>query len=505
LNTRSSGILIHPTSFTSKYGCGDLGDGAFKIIDFLKSSGQKILQILPLGPTGFGNSPYQSFSSFAGNPYLISFDVLFQKGLLTKADLEDYPLFNKSKINYGFLFANNFIILNKAFYNFKKNKNKDDYLKFKKENSYWLKDYSLFMAIKENLNGASWDIWDNDIKNRVNLTGISKKLKDRVEFYSFIQWQFYFQWRNFLNYAHSNDIKIIGDMPIFVSYDSVEVWANKELFSLDEHGNPLYVAGVPPDYFSETGQLWGNPVYKWELMKENNFEWWKKRIKHILNFVDCVRIDHFRGFESYWQIPFGEETAINGKWIKAPGFEFFSSLKDEFGDELSEKIIAEDLGIITDEIKKLRDQFNISGMRVFEFVNFPNTNNKKQLNVFKNDLYLPENYIENCIAYSGTHDNNTLMGWFESLENKKQQFILDYLEINDNNKLSEAVIYKLAKSKANRVIFLMQDILRLQGDSRMNLPGTCDNNNWTWRIKEGHLSCENSENLYNITRATGRI
>ena len=373
-------------------------------------------------------------------------------------------------------------------------------------NSFWLNDFSLFMAIKESQNGASWNTWDYEIKDRKNLNSITKKLKKRIEFYNFIQWQFFDQWRDFINYAHNNNIRIIGDMPIFVSYDSVEVWIDKELFYIDEYGKPIYIAGVPPDYFSKTGQLWGNPVYRWDLMEKRDFEWWKKRIKYNLNFVDCIRIDHFRGFESYWQIPFGEKTAINGKWVKVPGYNFFNSLKKEFGDKLSELIIAEDLGVITDEVRRMRNDFNISGMRVFEFTDFGSIKiNNKTKKYYSDDSYLPENYIENCIAYPGTHDNDTLKGWFRSLEKSKKQIVLDYLEINGINELNDTVIKKLANSKASKVIFLMQDVLHLGSESRMNLPGSCNIHNWSWCVNEKHLTDEKAENLYKITKDAGRI
>ena len=506
MKSRSSGILIHPLSFINKYGCGDLGEGAYKIIDFLKASGQKILQILPIGPTGFSNSPYQSFSSFAGNPYFISFDKLMEKRFLKKSDLDDYPVINKSVIDYELLYLNKYNVLDKAFLNFKKSKKFTEYDAFCKKNSFWLKDFSLFMAIKESQNGASWITWDYEIKDRKDLNNIIKRLRDRIEFYNFIQWQFFEQWNDFINYAHNNNIKIIGDMPIFVSYDSVEVWIDRELFYLDEHGNPIYIAGVPPDYFSETGQLWGNPVYRWDIMEKRGFEWWKNRIKYILNYVDCIRIDHFRGFEAYWQIPYGEKTAINGKWEKVPGYDFFNTLKKEFGDQLSELIIAEDLGIITDEVKKMRDDFNISGMRVFEFANFENIKiDKKTKKHYSNEPYLPENYVKNCIAYPGTHDNDTIKGWFKSLEKSKKKIILDYLGIKDAEGLSNAIIKKIANSKANTVIFLMQDVLGLGSESRMNLPGSCSIHNWSWCVTEELLTDDIAKNLYKITKNAGRI
>ena len=506
MNNRLSGILIHPISFISKYGCGDLGEGAYKILDFLKASGQRILQILPIGPTGFSNSPYQSFSSFAGNPYFISFDKLIEKGYLKKSDLDNYPKIKKTVIDYELLYLNKYNIFEIAFHNFYNIKNKSEYDDFCQINSFWLDDFSLFMAIKESQNGSAWNTWDYEIKDRIEIKAIMKRMKERIDFYKFIQWQFFEQWKEFVDYAHNNNIKIIGDLPIFVSYDSVDVWINKELFYLDDNGKPVYIAGVPPDYFSKTGQLWGNPVYRWDTMEKNNFEWWKKRIKFILNYVDFIRIDHFRGFESYWQIPYGEETAINGKWEKVPGHKFFKSLNEEFEEKLSKIIIAEDLGIITDEVKKLRNDFNLSGMRIFEFINFENIKkDEKSKNKFGDDPYLPENYIENCIAYPGTHDNDTIQGWFKSLDKSKKQIVLSYLRINDIKDINNAVIKRIAKSKAKIVVFLMQDILELGTESRMNLPGSNSNNNWSWCVDEDLLTYEKAENLYKITKSAGRI
>ena len=322
MSEKSSGILIHPTSFFGEYGCGDLGDGAYKFVDWLKKAGQKILQVLPLGPTGFGDSPYQSFSAFAGTPYIISFDKLIEKGLLTKNDLKDYPKFNLKRVDYYGIYVNNFKILKIAYENFKKQSAKDSYDKFVKENSYWLNDYAIFMAIKDSKNGASWDTWEEDLRLRKNLDALSDDIKDSANFYKFLQYEFFEQWSAFKKYAEKQNIKIVGDAPIFVSYDSADVWANQSLFYLDKNGKPEIVAGVPPDYFSETGQLWGNPHYRWDVMKKDDYSWWKSRIAHLLKFVDCVRVDHFRGFEAYWEIKYGEPTAINGKWVKAPGMDF---------------------------------------------------------------------------------------------------------------------------------------------------------------------------------------
>ncbi|MBN2544190.1 MAG: 4-alpha-glucanotransferase [Spirochaetes bacterium] len=507
LSKRSSGIILHPTSFFGPYGCGDLGESSIETINWLKKAGQNILQILPLGPTGYGDSPYQPFSSFAGTPYIISFDELIKKGYLNKNDIVDYPDSDKKRVNYYSLYINNFKILLKAYTNFVK-KIPDDYIEFSNDNNFWLDGYALFMALKDYNNGASWDKWDENYRNYKEIKKLPEEIDDLKEFYKFVQWEFFCQWRKFKDYANKNGITIIGDAPIFVSYDSAEVWANQELFKLDKNGRPLVVAGVPPDYFSETGQLWGNPIYKWNLMKNNNFKWWKKRISHLLKRVDCLRIDHFRGFEAYWEIKYGEKTAVNGKWVKAPGYELFNSLKGEYKDKLPEVIIAEDLGVITDEVIKLRDSFNLPGMKIFEFANFPASDSNLSddfINLFSNDAYLPDNYTENCIAYPGTHDNDTIIGWFKSLSDRKQNDILNYLKITDKLDLNYAIINSLLESKADRVIFLMQDILKLDSESRMNKPGTLGNHNWSYRVLKEQLTDELAENLYNLTKKSGRI
>jgi len=507
LTKRLSGIILHPTSFFGPYGCGDLGESSLEIIDWMKKAGQGILQVLPLGPTGYGDSPYQSFSSFAGTPYIISFDELIKKGYLNKNDLAEYPQSDKKWVNYYSLYINNFKILLKAYSNFVK-KIPAGYIKFSKENCYWLDSYALFMALKDFNNGASWDKWDENFRNYKELDKLPEEIDELKEFYKFIQWEFYSQWSEFKEYANKNGILIIGDAPIFVSYDSADVWANQELYKLDKKGMPLVVAGVPPDYFSETGQLWGNPIYKWHLMKKDGFDWWKKRIRHLLKLVDSIRIDHFRGFEAYWEIKFGEKTAINGKWTKAPGNDLFNSLKMEYKDKLHEIIIAEDLGVITDEVINLRDTFNLPGMRIFEFANFPSSDKNLSddfINKFSNDAYLPDNYSENCIAYPGSHDNDTITGWYNSLSEEKQIDILNYLKITDKKDLNYAIINSLLESKAERVIFLMQDILELGSDSRMNKPGTLGNHNWSFRILKEQLTDTLAEKLYNLVKKSGRI
>lgn len=490
---KKSGILIHPTSFPGKYGCGDLGEGAYKVIDTLKLAGQKILQILPLGPTGFGDSPYQAFSAFAGTPYVISFDKLIEDGYLTQEDLADYPAFSPERVDYYGIYINNFKILRKAYQSFKKITTKPAaYKTFCKNNKTWLDDYALFMAIKDSKNGASWDTWEDNLRLRTDLT-VSAEVLDDAEFYKFLQWKFNEQWSAFKKYANDNGIEIVGDVPIFVSYDSSDVWAHQELFYLDASGKPELVAGVPPDYFSATGQLWGNPHYRWEIMKKNNFKWWISRMEHTLKLVDCVRVDHFRGFEAYWEIKYGEPTAINGKWVKAPGVDLFNAFKKEFGEHLADNVIAEDLGIITKEVSELKDRYSLPGMKIFEFAPFnPGTFTDENHNVLDNSqhAYLPHNYPYNCVAYPGTHDNDTLLGWFDLLDDYSKGNVFNYLGVHDRSNLNIAVINRLLRSNAKWTIYLMQDVICLDGNSRMNKPGTCGSHNWSWRLTYDMLTAK---------------
>lgn len=510
--SRKSGILIHPISFPSNYGCGDLGHDSRKVIDWIKKAGQRLLQILPLGPTGFGDSPYQSFSAFAGTPYLISFDLLLEKDLLKKKDLEIYPESDNARINYYNLYIYNFKILKIAFSNFNNIKKPGSYSKFCEENDFWLKDYSLYMAIKDSQNGAPWISWPKELNKNLDIKKADDGIRDSIEFYKFIQWEFYEEWQSFKKYAKSSGISIIGDVSIFVAYDSADVWANQDLFLLDSSGNPKVVAGVPPDYFSKTGQLWGNPIYNWNKLKQNNYKWWKERIKHTLELVDIIRIDHFRGFESYWAVPFGNSTAEKGKWVKVPGFDFFNSLKKDYGKKLKEIIIAEDLGIITDAVREMRDHFEFPGMRIFQFANFPSfkeqieaqMDNKKRSD-YSEDIYLPEQYIENCVAYPGTHDNDTLKGWFKYLAFEEQIDLINYLNIKEDCEFNYTVIKLLLDSKANTVIFPIQDVLELPSEHRVNTPGTQNTNNWSWRLRLDMLKDEIAEKLYNLTLNSGRI
>lgn len=476
---RSAGILLHPISLPGDYGIGELGSEAFKFIDFLTESGQTLWQIFPLGPTGYGDSPYQSLSTFAGNPYLISLEKLYKEGLLSQSDLDFIHKSDPNQIDYGSIFHNKFKILRIAYENLKKKgksilKECDN---FCDENSDWLEDYALFMSAKNAHNGTLWTEWDDDIAFRKPgaVEKWSKKLEDEIGFQKFLQFKFFSHWKSVRKYANENDIQIIGDLPIFVAYDSADVWANKELFTVDKKGKLETIAGVPPDYFSSTGQLWGNPLYRWEEMKKNNYHWWRKRIRKMYELVDIVRIDHFRGLEAFWEVPGDEETAINGKWVKAPGYELLSALKKEFGDI---KILAEDLGVITPEVEKLRDDFNLPGMKILQFA-FGENGDKK---------FLPHNHIKNCCVYTGSHDNDTTRGFFD---NEKEQnsgvfeWAQKYLNYYEDD-LCYATIVAAYRSVADIVIIPMQDILNLGTEARMNFPSKLGGN-WMWRFTWSQL------------------
>lgn len=469
---RSAGILLHPTSLPGKFGIGDMGPDAYKFIDFLKSAGQTLWQIFPLGTTGYGDSPYQCFSAFAGNQLLISPLQLKESGLLSQNDLEKIPDFNPHYVDYGQVIDYKSKILKKAFKSFKKNKKNFDEEcgEFCSKNNYWLDDYSLFMAVKVFHDGKLWTEWEKSIAYRNDIDAWKNKLADEIEYQKFVQFIFDKQWQKLRNYAHQNGIKIIGDLPIFVAYDSADAWANKHLFTVREDGSLEFVAGVPPDYFSETGQLWGNPLYKWNVMEQDNYLWWRQRITKLLDNVDIIRIDHFRGFDAYWKIPGGEETALNGKWIKGPGEKFFNTIKMELGEL---PIIAEDLGVITDSVIELRDKFGFPGIKILQFA-------------FGADgdwRALPHNYIPNCVVHTGSHDNETTRGFLESERNKNSgiyEWAQKYL-----NYYGDDIVFELIRtayaSVANIVVIPMQDILNFGNDARMNYPGKLGGN-WAWRF-----------------------
>ncbi|MBX3008598.1 MAG: 4-alpha-glucanotransferase [Melioribacteraceae bacterium] len=469
---RSAGVLLHPTSLPGKFGIGDLGPNAYKFIDFLQSAGQNLWQVFPLGPTGYGDSPYQCFSAFAGNPLLISPELLHSNGFLSDDDLNGFPEFNPYQIDFGALIPVKNQLLRNAYSNFIAQDNKIELVAsdFINANKFWLDDFALFMAAKQYHGGILWTQWDQSIAFRKNIDEWKAKLKDEIDYQIFLQFTFISQWNNLKNYVHSKGIKIIGDLPIFIAYDSADLWANKKFFTVNEDGSLKFVAGVPPDYFSATGQLWGNPLYKWKEMEKDNFGWWKARVKQLLQFVDIVRIDHFRGLDAYWEIAGNATTAINGRWVKAPGEKLFYELKKEFGDL---PIIAEDLGVITDSVTELREKFDLPGIKILQFGLGENGDRK----------FLPHNHVKNCVLHTGSHDNETTKGFLES-ERSKNSGIYEWAQ-NYFNYYGDDLTFHLIKSAyssvANIVVIPMQDILNLGNEARMNFPGRLGGN-WNWRF-----------------------
>ena len=491
---RSSGILIHPTSFPGRYGIGDLGPQAYRFLDFLADAGCSLWQILPLGPTGYGDSPYQSFSAFAGNPYLISPDLLLEENLLHADDLADIPDFPTDEVDFGWIISWKLNLLERAFIRFEREPElgavREAHARFCADSANWLDDYALFMAIKEANGGGAWTGWSQELKDRDKATLDKARTdhSDAIERYKFYQFVFFKQWDDLRAYANGKGIQIIGDIPIFVSMDSADVWANPELFFLDEQKLPTVVAGVPPDYFSKTGQLWGNPLYKWTVHKKNGYAWWIKRFKAILSTVDIVRLDHFRGFAGYWEVPAGNLTAEEGRWVPGPGADFFEALRDALGEL---PIIAEDLGEITPDVFELRDDFNLPGMKILQFA-FSDESNP----------FLPHHYPENCVAYTGTHDNDTVKGWYESAPEHSRDFARRYMSV-DGSDIAWDMIRALWRSKADMVLAQMQDVLNLGPDARMNYPGRLGGN-WTWRMKADALTDKLKEQLKTLNEATDR-
>lgn len=488
---RGSGILMHPTSFPGRYGIGDLGQAAYDFVDFLKATGQKIWQVMPLNPTGYGDSPYQCFSAFAGNPYLISPDKLVEDKLLNPEDVADVPNFPKQRVDYGPVIDYKVTLLQNAYEGFKKSKKKSlikAFDEFKKENDFWLKDFALFMAIKTHHGGELWQKWDEKIALREPdaVKKWQKKLADEIEAHAFYQFIFFRQWVELKKYAHHNGVRIMGDIPIFVAYDSSDVWSNREMFFLDEQGSPTVVAGVPPDYFSATGQRWGNPLYNWKFMEKDQFKWWIKRFHYSLNLYDIIRLDHFRGFAAYWEVPATEDTAMNGKWVKAPGLKLFKALREALGKI---PIIAEDLGVITPDVDEMRLEFEFPGMKVLQFA-------------FGGDPEcpdLPHNFeTRNCIVYTGTHDNNTTRGWYlETSTAKERDYVRRYLGI-DGHDISWDLIRLAMSSIADLAVFPMQDLLNLGNEARMNFPSTVQGN-WSWRLLPDQITDHLRQRLYDMT------
>ncbi len=517
---RSAGVLVHPTSFPGPYGIGDLGKGAYDFVDFLRYAGQRLWQILPLGPTSYGDSPYQSFSTFAGNPLLISPDLLEEEGYLAPEDLEEIPDFEPDSVDYGKVLKYKTGLFTKAYENFQNSatsNQKDCYKNFCERNKFWLDDYALFMSLKEYFfekrsetidtpeykkfktstikyvpentaddmfYGAAWQSWPKDIREHKEsaVTEYTELLSEQIGYHKFLQFEFFRQWFELKKYANALDISIIGDIPIFVAMDSADVWGSRNLFRFNRYGYPLDIAGVPPDYFSATGQLWGNPTYNWKEHKADGFDWWIKRISYTLTMTDILRIDHFRGFDANWSVPFGSEDAVNGEWRKGPGLPLFDAVKERLGGSLP--IIAEDLGIITEEVEELRDKAGLPGMRVLQFA-FGDTSENP---------YLPHNYTtSNTVVYTGTHDNDTCIGWYQNTTEYEKDHFRRYSNVSGEEPNWDMIRLAMS-SAANLAVFPIQDLLSLDSKARTNTPGIAVGN-WQFRYTKDMLNLNIAQRL----------
>lgn len=503
---RASGILLHPTSLPSPFGIGDLGKGAYHFADFLHCTEQHLWQMLPLGPTGYGDSPYQCLSVFAGNPLLISLQKLAENDFLEPCDLEDMPSFPQDNVDYAKVIGFKLPLLEKSFDLFSRKASpmeQEQFEAFCQQNVSWLDTYSLFMALKEAHGLSAWHTWEDDARRRrpEALKFWNDNLNHQIQCHKYQQYQFFKQWFELKKYCNERGIRLVGDVPIFVALDSAEVWSHPEMFYLDANGKPTVVAGVPPDYFSKTGQLWGNPLYRWDVMAKDGYAWWIERLKAMQALVDIIRLDHFRGFEKYWEIPATDTTAINGRWVAGPGAELFKALQNALG---TLPIIAEDLGVITPEVDALRDQFGFPGMRVLQFAFGDDP---------KADYYRPHNYPRNCVVCTGTHDNDTTIGWFRGSEinhttqskkqrEKERQLALKYLG-TDGREINWDFIRLALMSVADTAIIPMQDVLGLGSEARMNIPGS-NKGNWRWRFTPDALTSEIADRLKELAVLYGR-
>ncbi len=490
---RKSGVLLAVSSLPSKYGIGCFSKEAYDFIDYLEAAGQSYWQILPLGPTGYGDSPYQSFSTFAGNPYFIDLEDLIRRKWLTKKDCERIDFGNDPMyVDYKKIFDGRFKLLRKAYE--KSNIGEDpDFKAFCEDEKDWLEDYCLYRALKDENGGKSFMEWPEKLRLRENkeLAVAKRRLEKDMEFYGFLQYMFMVQWLAIKQYANDKGIEIIGDIPIYVAFDSADTWANPELFLLDEKGYPTGVAGCPPDYFSATGQLWGNPLYDWDYHEDTNFEWWMKRMAHCYKIYDMVRIDHFRGFDEYYNIPYGDPTAEFGEWEIGPGFELFRTMREVLGDK---PVIAEDLGLLTKSVIRLVKRTGFPGMKILEFAFDSNEDND----------YLPHNFNRNSVVYTGTHDNDTVQGWYASSKRKDQKAVRDYLGVKNAKNIHWDMIRLAEASVADTAIVPMQDILGLGSEGRMNVPSTLGLN-WRWRVLPEQLKAEDADLLYEMTKVYGRL
>jgi 4-alpha-glucanotransferase len=489
---RGSGVLMHISSLPGPYGIGTLGKNAYQFIDFLREAGQSYWQILPVCPTSYGDSPYQSFSTFAGNPYFIDFELLEKDGLISKSDYEGIDWgSNKSYVDYGLLYVKRHELFAKIQEYFEKN-TPADYKAFCKKNAWWLNDFALFMAVKDAHNGIAFLEWEDDIRMREEkaVKEWTKKCARRIEYYKMLQYLFFKQWNDLRAYAAKNDIKIIGDIPIYVAADSADVWTHPENFKLNKKRVPVEVAGCPPDAFTELGQLWGNPVYNWKQHKADGYGWWKQRLKASLEIYDILRIDHFRGFESFYTIKYGMPDAKLGVWRKGPGANLFKEVKNEFGDV---PIIAEDLGFMTDEVRAMLKKCAFPGMKVVQF-GFDGT---------ADNAYLPDNYPENSIVYTGTHDNDTILGWTETGSPNEVENAMKYLKVEEKADVREAMMKAALNSKSFVCVLTMQDLIGLGHEARMNTPSTVGDN-WKWRATEKQITKKIAAWLKKATEEAGR-
>ncbi len=485
---RTSGILMHISSLPSPYGIGTMGKEARKFVDFLDKAGQTYWQILPICPTSYGDSPYQSFSSFAGNPYFIDLDYLCKDKLLTKKECLSYEWGNNPEfVEYGTLYESRFPLLKKAYQRFKKAL-PDDFAGFCEKNSDWLEDYALFMALKDANGGIAWFEWDRDLKVRKPeaIAAAKEELAEDVEFWKMLQYLFFKQWTDLKAYANEKGIQIIGDVPIYVAGDSADVWANPGQFYLDENLDPIDVSGCPPDAFSDDGQLWGNPLFRWDAMKKDGYTWWTKRIKAMSELYDVVRIDHFRGFDSYYAIPAKDKTARNGEWREGPGMDLFNTLEEKLGKL---NIIVEDLGYLTPSVKQLLKDTGFPGMKLIQFA----------FDSREESDYLPHTYPKNCVVYTGTHDNDTIMGWFKTAPKESIKYAKEYLRLSKEEGYNWGTMKAVWGSVGDMAIVPMQDILGVGSEGRMNTPSTLGMN-WKWRAVDGQITtalakkvCKNME------------
>ena len=490
---RKCGVLMPISSLPSRFGIGGFSKEAYDFVDFLAAGGQSLWQILPLGPTGYGDSPYQSFSTFAGNPYYISLDALIEEGLLTEQECEscDYGD-NPEYVNYEKIYNTRFKLLRMAFDRANILEN-EEYKSFVEENKEWLKDYAMYMAIKDSKNGIAWIEWDEDIRLRKPeaMVRYEKELEDAINFYSYQQYLFATQWAALKAYANKKGVDIVGDIPIYVAFDSADTWANPELFQLDEENIPTGVAGCPPDAFSATGQLWGNPLYRWDYHEKTGFAWWIRRLAYCFKIYDMVRIDHFRGFDEYWAIPYGDPTAEFGRWEKGPGYALFDAMKKALGNR---PVIAEDLGFLTPSVLKLVKKTGYPGMKILQFAFDPREESD----------YLPHNYPKNCVVYTGTHDNDTVNGWIAALGRKDLAFAKKYIGVKRTSDICSSLIRTALASVADTAIIPLQDYLELGSEARINTPSTLGGN-WEWRVVVDACTPELSARMLDLAQTFGRI